>query len=256
MLRETVRILFRMADRIIRACADDNTVVCIVSDHGNLPKKHCVVVDVMLHQKGWLKITHFDERNRPLFDAKQSVAISGQHGVWINLKGREKYGCVNPGAEYEKLRSEIIEALLSMRDPETGECPFALVGRREDFQGMGMRGERIEDIVYFPKTYTLTFWFGSEREMYESGRAFYSLDEIVARGLSWDLCAVHWGLPEASAGYASNRPVFMLAGPGIRRNTCGSLRVNLVDVAPTLAHVLGIRPPAQCEGRIVYEALE
>jgi len=256
MLRETVRILFRMAERIIRACADENTVVCVVSDHGNLPKTRCVAVDVMLHQKGWLKITRFDERNRPVFDTKQSVAISGQHGVWINLKDREKYGCVNPGAEYEKLRSEIIEALLSMRDPVTGESPFALVGRREDFQGMGMRGERIEDIVYFPKTYTLSFWFGSEREMYESGRAFYSLDEIVERGLIWDLCAVHWGLPEASAGYASNRAVLILSGPGVKRQTRGDLRVNLVDVAPTLAHILGIRPPAQCEGRIIYEALE
>ena len=121
MLRETVRILFRMADRIIRSCADDNTVVCIVSDHGNIPKRRCVAVDVMLHRKGWLKITRFDERGHPIFDTKESVAISGQHGVWINLKGREKYGCVNPGAEYEKLRSEIIEALLAMRDPRSEE---------------------------------------------------------------------------------------------------------------------------------------
>ena len=31
---------------------------------------------------------------------------------------------------------------------------------------------------------------------------------------------------------------------------------NLVDVAATLAHVLGIEPPAQCEGRLVREAFE
>jgi predicted AlkP superfamily phosphohydrolase/phosphomutase len=256
-LRETVRILFVMASRIAESCADKNTVVCIVSDHGNLPKTRCVDVNVLLHQKGWLKVDRFDESNgRPVFDAKRSTAIRGQGGVWINLRGREKHGCVEPGEPYEKLRSEIIAELLAMRDPETGRCPFALVGRREDLQGMGLWGDRIEDVVYFADTDTLSHWFRSRQEMYEEGQIFCSLDDAVEHGLIWDLCAVHWGLPEATAGYASNRPVFIFSGPGIRKGARGDRRVNLVDVAPTLAHVLGIRPPAQAEGRIVWEAME
>jgi len=260
LLRETVRILFKMADRMVRSCADENTVVCIVSDHGNLPKTHVDLPDVMLHRNGWLQIKRFDERGHPVIDKKHSKACAGAHGVWLNVRGREKYGCVEPGEEYEQLRTEIIQALLAVRNPETGECPFALVGRREDFAGMGMHGERIEDIVFFPKPYSFHMsdmnLFHTHQVFYESGRETISLTEAIEYGLIWNLNAVHWGLPEASAGYASNRPVFMLSGPGVRIHARGDRRVNLVDVAPTLAHVLGIEPPAQCEGRIVREALD
>lgn len=260
MLRETVRIIFRMADRIVRDCANEHTVVCIVSDHGNLPKNRVDLPDVMLHQRGWLHLEGYDQRNHPIVDAKRSRARAGAHGVWLNARGREKYGCVEPGAEYEKLRTEIIEALLAMRDAETGECPFALVGRREDFAGMGMHGERVEDIVFFPKERNFNMsdmnLFYTHRDFYESGRTSISLDEAIKYGLIWDLTAVHWGLPEASVGYASNRAVFLLSGPGVRTNARGDRRVNLVDVAPTLAHVLGIEPPAQAEGRVVREAFD
>jgi len=258
LLRETVRVIFRMADRIARSCADENTVVCIVSDHGNLPKTHVDLPDVMLHRKGWLEIERFDEKGRPVIDRKRSKACAGAHGVWLNVRGREKHGCVEPGEEYERLRDEIIAALLAMRNPETGECPFSLVGRREDFAGLGMHGERIEDLVFFPKARNFHMsdmnLFRTHRDFYESGRETIPLTEAIKYGLIWNLSAVHWGLPEASVGYASNRPVFMLSGPNVKANVRGDRRVNLVDVAPTLAHILGIDPPAQCEGRIVREA--
>jgi hypothetical protein len=45
----------------------------------------------------------------------------------------------------------------------------------------------------------------------------------------------------------------LLNGPGIIEGKRGE-RVNLVDVSATLAHVLDIDPPAQCEGRVVREA--
>lgn len=260
MLRETVRILFQMADRVVRACADEDTVVCIVSDHGNLPKTHIVMPDVMLHKNSWLTIKGFDARGFPIADTKASKAMAGGHGVWLNVRGREKHGCVEPGPEYEQLRSEIINELKSMRDPETGEALFSLVGRREEFAGMGLWGERVEDIVMFATTYNFHMsdmnLFHTHKDFYDSGREVVHLDECIERGLIWDLTAVHWGLPEATAGYASNRPVLFLRGPGVKKGARGDRRVNLVDVAPTLAHVLGVVPPAQCEGRIVREALE
>ncbi len=258
MLRETVRTLFQMVDRVVRECADEDTVVCLVSDHGNLPKERVDLPDVMLHQKGWLVLEGFDQHQRPIVDSKRSMARAGAHGVWLNVRGREMYGCIEPGEEYETLRTEIIEALLAMRDAETGECPFALVGRREDFAGMGMHGERVEDIVFFPKDRNFHMsdmnLFYTHRDFYENGVTSISLDEAIKYGLVWDLTAVHWGLPEATVGYASNRPIFMLAGPGVKQGARGDRRVNLVDVSPTLAHVLGIDPPAQAEGRIVGEA--
>ena len=68
------------------------------------------------------------------------------------------------------------------------------------------------------------------------------------------LSAVHWHLPVPSLPYASTRGVCMFVGAGVARNKRID-RVNLVDVAPTLAHILGIEPPAQCEGRVIREAI-
>jgi hypothetical protein len=116
----------------------------------------------------------------------------------------------------------------------------------------------VEDIVFFPKARNFHMsdmnLFYTHRDFYEQGITSISLDEAIAYGLVWDLNAVHWGLPEATVSYASNRPIFMLSGPGVKQGARGDRRVNLVDVSPTLAHILGIAPPAQAEGRIVPEA--
>jgi predicted AlkP superfamily phosphohydrolase/phosphomutase len=46
--------------------------------------------------------------------------------LWVNLRGREPKGVVQPGAEYERCLDEVIERLLGVRCPETGK---PIVGR-------------------------------------------------------------------------------------------------------------------------------
>ena len=65
--------------------------------------------------------------------------------------------------------------------------------------------------------------FYTHRDFYQAARTSISLEEAIEYGLIWDLNAVHWGLPEATVGYASNRPVFLLSGPGVRQNARGDL---------------------------------
>ncbi len=48
----------------------------------------------------------------------------------------------------------------------------------------------------------------------------------------------------------------MLNGPGVRRGVHLEGQVRQVDVAPTLAYLLGIPVPRGAEGGVVYEALE
>jgi len=63
-------------------------------------------------------------------------------GIVINLRGRQKEGCVEPGAEYEALRERIITELLDLRDPATGQPVVLEAVRREDLY----RGEYLEHI--------------------------------------------------------------------------------------------------------------
>jgi hypothetical protein len=49
---------------------------------------------------------------------------------------------------------------------------------------------------------------------------------------------------------------WMLAGPGVRQGYAINSPVTLLDTAPTLAYLLGLRPHSQWEGRFVAEAFE
>ena len=52
-----------------------------------------------------------------------SEELSYFPSLWINLRGREPQGTVEPGREYENLREEIISRLKVLRHPVTGRAP-------------------------------------------------------------------------------------------------------------------------------------
>jgi len=67
--------------------------------------------------------------------------------IWINLKGRQAQGIVNPGTEYEAVREDIIKRLECMIDPETGERIVGKVYRREELYS-GPHVPTAPDIVF------------------------------------------------------------------------------------------------------------
>jgi predicted AlkP superfamily phosphohydrolase/phosphomutase len=63
----------------------------------------------------------------------------GFNSIYINLKGRERDGCVEPGAEYRKLCDEIAEKLRGLRDPKTDKPAVRNVYQaREIYRGGAM----------------------------------------------------------------------------------------------------------------------
>ena len=265
-LRETIRILFQMASAMVREIGDANTVVCFVSDHGNLPKTHWVNVQGILMHAGWTKFVRDQGTGLWNLDTEHSVAVYGNSGVWINVKGREQGGIVDPGKEYETLRTKIIQKLREVKDPDTGEDAYALVGRREDMEGLGIWGNRTEDVIAFERPHYFAQGTAVScnnaykipevmMKFYQEGPDMIPWSEAVKLGFIWGVTAVHWGLPTSSVGFASNRATFLISGNGVVEGKRAA-RVNLVDVAPTLSYFLGIRPPEQCEGRIVFQAVE
>jgi predicted AlkP superfamily phosphohydrolase/phosphomutase len=145
--------------------------------------------------------------------------------VYVNLKGRDPQGIVEPGREYEALRNYIIDLLLSYNDPVTGERPVSLALRREDARLLGLYGERVGDVIY------------------ATGDAFGGFEH-------------GFQLPTSRYGISSLRSLLVMSGPGIIRSLRLNRTIGLEDIAPTAAHLLGIPPPAQCEGGIIYQALE
>jgi hypothetical protein len=74
-----------------------------------------------------------------------SEETNTQPGVWINLRGREAEGSVRPG-DYERVRQEVIDALLDWKLPGSGDPVVARACRREEvYEGPFV--ERAPDVV-------------------------------------------------------------------------------------------------------------
>jgi predicted AlkP superfamily phosphohydrolase/phosphomutase len=56
----------------------------------------------------------------------------GLGDVYLNVKGREKNGIVEPGAPYEALRAELVSRLTALTDPANGERAVSRVFKREE----------------------------------------------------------------------------------------------------------------------------
>jgi len=85
-------------------------------------------------------------------DWSRSKAYSfGRHlgSIYVNVKGREPEGIIEPGAEYEAVRDEIERLAYDFRDPRTGRKLIGEVLRREDiFNGPHL--DRAPDLILRP----------------------------------------------------------------------------------------------------------
>jgi predicted AlkP superfamily phosphohydrolase/phosphomutase len=163
----------------------------------------------------------------------------------INLKGRQPLGVVEPGAEYEQLRSELIERLEDWRHPETGAPIVERAYRREEVYD-GPHLDEAPDIVVHWSThedYTYAFKVSCK-----------------SRKLAW-LEEIDLTRPEnlafftGKSGSHRDNGIFLAEGPGIRAGK----RLNgaaIVDVAPTILHLLGVPVPKDMDGRPLVDMLE
>ena len=63
-------------------------------------------------------------------------------------------------------------------------------------------------------------------------------------------------MPVSGFGISGQHSTFVMAGPGVREGMALERQVRVIDVAPTLCHLLGLPMPRDVEGGIIYEALE
>ncbi len=106
----------------------------------------------------------------------QAYSLGNVGQIYLNVAGREPYGCVRPGDEYQRVREEIIARLQTLRDPQTNELVAETIYRREEiYQGDYL--EKAPDIVFLPRRLEY-FGFGE----YEFGS--HKIIESMRRGIS------------------------------------------------------------------------
>lgn len=157
-IQEYYRRMDRILGRVLEA-VDHRTVVCVVSDHGFTSFRRAVHLNSWLAQMGLmaLKRPSQDEEGDPLFKnvvwEKTKAYAVGFTSIYLNLKGRERRGIVNPGADAEQLKRKIADILSALRDPKTGKAVIKRVYLRDDLYRGPYTSEGPDLIVGFAPHY-------------------------------------------------------------------------------------------------------
>jgi len=167
----------------------------------------------------------------PPVDWSRTLAYAASmtaEAVYLNVRGRDPDGIVEPGVEYEKVRQEIIEALKGARDPDTGQPVFRAVHRREDLYHGPYIG-RAPDILLEvgDNPYVMA-------ERLSSPRIFERIPRQAARGR-----------------HRSHGVLAAYGGPVRKGVRIADAR--LLDLAPTILALLGLPVPSEMDGRVLTE---
>src|SRR3954470_2886603 len=150
----------------------------------------------------------------------------------INVKGRQPHGIVEPGRQYEQLRTDLIERFEDWRHPETGERIVERAYRREEVYA-GPCLEEAPDIVVHWNThdgYTYAFRLSAK-----SSR-FAWTEEIDPNRPE------NMAFFTGKSGSHRDDGIVLAEGTAIRNGA--ELRgAQIIDVAPTILHLLGVPIP-------------
>ena len=236
---------YQLMDQIVgdamAAAEKKNALLLVASDHGFASFRRHV------HYNTWLVLNRYmtlktgvevKERDlEMLFDqgqfwenvdwSKTRAYAMGLGEVYVNLKGREAQGIVNPGAEYEALKQELKAKLVAMVDEETGERPVRRVVTREEVYKK-FDPNMIPDLFVMNNDGYRVSWQtslgGVPKKVFEDNKAVWSGDH----------CSVD---PEIVKGiFFTNRKLTTDRAPYI------------ADVYPTVLKALGVKAPYEVDG--------
>ncbi|MHA1579779.1 MAG: alkaline phosphatase family protein [Candidatus Freyarchaeota archaeon] len=255
--REMVELSYGIVDdfvgTLVETCLGENTVVVFVSDHGAVPTYKTVNIALALMEEGLLSYKWSKNRERYVVDWSETLAFPYFEPpyVWVNLKGREPHGAVSP-EDYDSVRERVIDCLYNIK--ENGRRVVALALKREDAAVLSQGGDRTGDVVYLLNP-PYQVW----DDRIEILNAAEMLPESLSDGLIYDSRQIYgahaYYLPTARRAKFSVSSTLIVSGKGVNEGLELKKPVSLIDVVPTLAEILGIPPPKDCEGKVLTDLI-
>lgn len=285
MIREVYKQVDENIGKILEAVDLDNTYVVLISDHGMTQLDWNPFVKEHLMRAGLLKynldLSTDDPSNLSIdWENTKCHPLEPCHAhIFVNLKGRDPHGIVEP-EDYEKVQEEIINCLMGMRDPETGANVVAYALKKKEAARLGIYEgpgyDRVGDVLYawnpgymsHPFIYrsSIKYRDGSERiiankELYEQAvlcKNFPELIEDIVKENGGDytaVCGNFTGVHLAEPTLHDMHACMLMVGPGVPQYE-RKFPARIIDVAPTLSKMLGIRVPKDAEGGLLYDVLD
>lgn len=233
----------------------NNCLKFIVSDHGFKDIKGGFFLNEWLLKHGYVYKTFIlDKKSKALFknlnkfkedfhkkpgkhmgrfkfkqkiDYEKSLAYlysETSYGLRINLKGRDPEGVVEPEA-YEPLRERLIRELKNINDPLNGERIFGDVLKKEDVIGRANDDYPACDIYLLPKNMDYLL------------KSLNNSNNIFKRG---------------NGGFHRKEGIFFALGDEFKRNF-NAQKLSIMDVTPTILHLMDVETPRDLDGRIRKE---
>lgn len=167
------------------------------------------------------------------YDWSKTKVYPADSNLRINLKGRQVFGIVSPGAEYEEVSNCVISMLKRSTDLKTGRKIVKEALKKEE----AYRGKYVEDAPDI-----IIKW----------------ADDFVLSGIS---CKAEDGskiaVPELSipiewTGEHSDQGIFMAKGPGIIKGL-NVTKACITDIPPTIIYQMGLPIPEGMDGMVLTE---
>jgi predicted AlkP superfamily phosphohydrolase/phosphomutase len=231
---EAVRKAYRKVDGLLGRVMerlDDDTVLMVLSDHGFKTFRRGVNLNAWLRREGYLEAKTGAEGA----DMLQGVDWSGTKayavgfgGIYLNLRGREARGIVDPGEEAGDLKKEISRRLLDLKDPADGAGAVKEVFDREVVYHGPYVDQAPDLIAGFRVGY----------------RAAWSSVTGGVEGPVFEDNTRPWGGDHNM--HPADVPGILFCNRGIGRKD-----LKIEDVAPTVLTLLGVPVPGNMDGRAI-----
>jgi predicted AlkP superfamily phosphohydrolase/phosphomutase len=209
---------------------DEDTLLLICSDHGFAQFGRQFHLNSWLRDQGYLKLKDRAQKKEETsildVDWSQTLAYGiGFNGLYLNLKGREGQGIVEPG-KAEEVARRISGELEAIEDSETGKMPVAKVYRRDELY----QGELTPEMPEMLVGYTPGYRCSAPSVLGSTGNAILDLNPWAWSGdhsMARDLVP---GSLFASQALSPGSP-------------------NIVDLPVTILDFFGVEKPSQMVGR-------
>ena len=211
---------------------DDDTLLCVLSDHGFGSFRRAFDTNTWLWQNGLLALNDGRKPGQDLGDGFPAVDWSktyayavGLGGIYLNFKGRESAGILEDNGEAERVRRAIEFGLRGLTDTACGSPAISAVSRREALYSGPYAGHAPDLLVNFHRGYRVSWQSavgGFADALLSDNTRRWSGDHIVD--------------PDAVPG------ILFMNRPAARD------RANIIDMAPTILQYLGAPVPRAMEG--------
>ncbi len=218
------------------------TLLMVMSDHGFASFRRGINYNTWFVKNGFMTLKGQNEVKTldDLFgegdffqnvDWSQTKAYAiGLGAIYINLKGREPEGIVNPGKEYDEVCDAIIKGLEEYVDPVTGLHPVYKVYKRNDIYH-SFNEDLIPDLRAANNYYYRVSW------------------QTTLGGVPPDI--VEDNLKNWSADHCSIEPSII---PGIFLSNYKIKRENpnIMDIYPSVLELFKVKPQSDIDGKSFY----